>query len=601
MMIVRATAQETYDEKVKKYIDQYALLAMNEQTRSGIPACITLSQGIFESEAGNSDLATKANNHFGIKCKSDYKGEFILHDDDIPNEKFIKYKSADDSYRDHSDHLKRNPRYAPLFKLSITDYAAWAYGLKNCGYATNPNYGDRIIKIIEDYRLQEYTYATLAGRAPKPLALPKKIFINSDSLPKATATALNDVPAKDTAHKVAVNLPQPPAPVAMDTPKVVTGAPASNPASNIASSPASTVPASTVSSSTTNQQETNASNVANRNETVHHIVVHEDNNTQSIPVNITAAAKTDTPGGITKAIVLDNKVDSNKISMVNGLKAFFAQKGEILLQYAVKYNIRYTHLLDINDLTDAPIPATMPIYLERKLTVGIKPKHTVAEGENLLIISQLEGIQLRKLQLYNQLQTGEEPAVGAQLELQTVVAQKPALRQYTSQQSASNSNEKKENPDDYIVIDKYNKTTATVNAEQRKADSMSKVIAEQNLKLQSLKDKLDKVVYTDSPKTTPKAELPATDDAAIKELPKLHMPVAYDAPEPRNKKKNNDHRNKHREDDADTHQQKVHVVRRGENYSTIAKKYKIPVNQLIKWNNIDPDDLKPGQKLKLKP
>ena len=85
MMIVRATAQETYDEKVKKYIDQYAVMAMNEQTRSGIPACITLSQGIFESEAGISDLANKANNHFGIKCKSDYKGEFVLHDDDIPN------------------------------------------------------------------------------------------------------------------------------------------------------------------------------------------------------------------------------------------------------------------------------------------------------------------------------------------------------------------------------------------------------------------------------------------------------------------------------------------------------------------------------------
>lgn len=588
MMIVRATAQETYDEKVKKYIDQYAVMAMNEQTRSGIPACITLSQGIFESEAGNSDLATKANNHFGIKCKSDYKGEFVLHDDDIPNEKFIKYKSAEDSYRDHSDHLKRNPRYAPLFKLSVTDYAAWAYGLKNCGYATNPNYGDRIIKIIEDFRLQEYTYATLAGRAPKPLALPKKVFANTDSLPKTATPAVADVAVRDTARKMAATLPQPPAPpapVAVDTPKVVTTAP-------------TTAPAPTP---TTNQPEVNTSSVANRNETVHHIVVHEDNNTQSVPVNITAAAKTDTPGGITKAIVLDNKVDSNKVSMVNGLKAFFAQKGEILLQYAVKYNIRYTHLLDINDLTDAPIPAAMPIYLERKLTVGIKPKHTVAEGENLLIISQLEGIQLRKLQLYNQLQTGEEPAVGAQLELQTVVAQKPALRQYTSQQSANTNNEKKENPDDYIVIDKYNKTTATANAEQQKADSMSKVIAEQNQKLQSLKDKLDKVVYTDSPKATPKAELPATDDAAIKELPKLHMPVAYDAPEPRNKKKNNDHRSKHTEEDADTHHPKVHVVRRGENYYTIAKKYKIPVKQLVKWNDIDPDDLKPGQKLKLKP
>ena len=115
----RSFAQD--EASVRRYIDQYKLLAVSEQKRSGIPAAITLAQGIHETQAGNSELATQANNHFGIKCKKEWTGETFAHTDDAPDECFRKYKRAEDSYLDHSNYLSKTPRYANLFKLSVTD------------------------------------------------------------------------------------------------------------------------------------------------------------------------------------------------------------------------------------------------------------------------------------------------------------------------------------------------------------------------------------------------------------------------------------------------------------------------------------------------
>lgn len=146
---------------VEEYIEQFKDVAMNEMKRSGVPASITLAQGILESENGNSELVKKSNNHFGIKCKSNWTGESVTHDDDANGECFRAYTNAGDSYRDHSDFLKANLRYASLFKLDPTDYAAWAKGLKKAGYATNPRYPDLLIKYVETYSLQQYTLTTL--------------------------------------------------------------------------------------------------------------------------------------------------------------------------------------------------------------------------------------------------------------------------------------------------------------------------------------------------------------------------------------------------------------------------------------------------------
>lgn len=138
-----------------EYIATYKDHAIKEMFRSGVPASITLAQGILESGDGNSKLAREANNHFGIKCHSDWRGKTYVQDDDRKDECFRSYKHALESYRDHSEFLKRS-RYASLFTLKTTDYKGWAKGLKKAGYATNPKYPDLLIKIIEDNELHEF-------------------------------------------------------------------------------------------------------------------------------------------------------------------------------------------------------------------------------------------------------------------------------------------------------------------------------------------------------------------------------------------------------------------------------------------------------------
>mgnify|MGYP003291348421 FL=1 len=150
------SAQNKKNATYLAYIEKYAEIAMVEQSRHKIPACITLAQALLESSAGQSELSISSNNHFGIKCHSNWEGERVYHDDDKKGECFRKYDKVIDSYEDHSLFLKRD-RYKLLFSYKITDYKAWAYGLKAAGYATDPQYPDKLIKIIEDYGLAAYT------------------------------------------------------------------------------------------------------------------------------------------------------------------------------------------------------------------------------------------------------------------------------------------------------------------------------------------------------------------------------------------------------------------------------------------------------------
>ncbi len=137
------------------YIDQYKGIAIEQMHRYHIPASITLAQGLLESGAGRSSLATKANNHFGIKVSGNWTGPYVLKNDDAPNEKFRKYRNARESYEDHSKFLQGR-RYQSLFQLKITDYRGWARGLKAAGYATSPTYADALIRIIEMYNLDQF-------------------------------------------------------------------------------------------------------------------------------------------------------------------------------------------------------------------------------------------------------------------------------------------------------------------------------------------------------------------------------------------------------------------------------------------------------------
>jgi LysM repeat protein len=150
------TVSQNRNQVYLSYIDQYHQLAEKQQKEHKIPASIVLAQGLIESGAGQSNFAKQSNNHFGIKCNSDWTGAKIYHDDDQQGECFRKYDQVLDSYEDHASFLKNRPRYAFLFDLKMTDYEGWAHGLKKAGYATDPTYDYKLISLIEDYNLHRF-------------------------------------------------------------------------------------------------------------------------------------------------------------------------------------------------------------------------------------------------------------------------------------------------------------------------------------------------------------------------------------------------------------------------------------------------------------
>lgn len=510
-------AQDSYQDKVQAYIEQYKTLAISEQIRTGVPAAIKLGQGILETQAGCSRLVAGANNHFGIKCKKAWTGETFSHTDDAPNECFRKYGCADDSYKDHSDYLHTGTRYAALFNLSPTDYASWAVGLRKCGYATNPRYAHQLIKIIEDFQLQQYTYAAMGG---------------IDGIKYASATPSRVVSATATAQ---------PAASVIDTPRI---------------------------------------------EKV-------------------------TPAAIAGKSPSDNK-QHNQIEKVNGLKAVYAYKGEMLLPIAMKHGIHYAHLLEMNDLPDAPLYADMYIYLEKKHAKGPHATHTFQDGESLHSVSQAKGIQLKKLLAYNRLLANDVPVTGSVLQLQQMTMVAPTLvTQLESGEAERTSGIKVKYIGDFnteaaakIAAEtaqaakqaETSKNTAPESAPQTiitnaaiaepAADVTSEPVREEPAKdvppatkqqtqsmtpagktndLDALKAMLDKAVYTDNQPTQATTQVSASLTDAT---------------------------NKH---DAS----KYYVVKKGDTAFSIAKRNNLTMRQLMDMNDLNFDQIKIGQRLRV--
>ena len=202
---LRAQVRQTREE----YIDRYKSIAVAHMERYGIPASITMAQGILESDCGNSWLSLQSNNHFGIKCKRNWTGDKVYHDDDAKGECFRSYPSVEASYRDHAEFLDSQPRYDSLFAYSPTDYKSWARGLKAAGYATAPDYAQRLCRIIEEAQLflldqpdGERLYASRSGRK---ITDPEGWFTDQTSMERTADTS----PAVDPDnYRVTINAHQ---------------------------------------------------------------------------------------------------------------------------------------------------------------------------------------------------------------------------------------------------------------------------------------------------------------------------------------------------------------------------------------------------------
>ena len=365
-MLALSTMANAQREKVQNYVNQYKVLAMSEMRRTGVPASITLAQAILESQSGESKLAQKSNNHFGIKCKTEWTGEKTYHDDDLRQECFRVYPTVEDSFKDHSDFLKNREYYTALFKLDPTDDKGWAYGLKKAGYATEKTYPTRLLKLIEDFELHQYSVQALENK---------------------------DLPTNNERVETKLTTPT-------NTPIVKSSAVTSMPVNN---SPRLRV---------INQTK--------------QPVVEEQEKMDSL-VNQTAAAietaqqeqelvKTNKENF--KEPVKKNTLYPSEPFSINHTKVIFAAAGTATLSIANKYGISLSKLFDFNEMEQKDIlDQDQLLFLEKKLKKGATDVYVCKAGETLTEIAQKEGVRLDALMEYNNLSKNSVLTDGQKLQL----------------------------------------------------------------------------------------------------------------------------------------------------------------------------------------
>ena len=425
------------------YIDQYKDIAIKEMKRTGIPASITLAQGIVESNSGESNLALNFNNHFGIKCKTDWKGETTYQDDDSKQECFRVYPNANASFIDHSNFIKTRPNYAALFQLDPVDDSAWAIGLKKAGYATASDYANKLMKVIDDYELSQFNFPELNDEndtaasetitvTEKPTVVTKTIEAKNTTLDKKeNVSNLTMEAPKETGLRM---------PVKKDT--------------TIAVNKDTTIQVKAVKDSASNyinQASLPINNIKGIEPSKNSAVVTEikmngiGKDTTIVTKQITlvnASYPTPTNDTITKVIVKNvsvTKADTlniykkptsiypDKAFKINQVAVIWAKAGTSLLQIATEHNIPLYKVFVFNDLKESDLLATdQLLFLGNKKLEGDKSFHLVVAGESLYDISQKEGIQLKKIKEYNP-GISDNPAVGAQLILVKPKEQKTKL------------------------------------------------------------------------------------------------------------------------------------------------------------------------------
>ena len=353
------------------YIDQYKDIAVAEMKRTGIPASITLAQGIIESNSGESNLAANFNNHFGIKCKSDWKGETTYQDDDTKQECFRVYPSAIYSYIDHSNFIKTRPNYALLFELDPVDDSAWAFGLKKAGYATASDYPKKLLKVIDDYELSQFNFPELANEK------------DSTVTENTTQPSLNKISGIETATSFNSSLPLP--------------------VNNLNSFQPNTKDTSLKTNSPTKQSSSKVETIPSKSEIKEKI--ERSSPTETI-------SKLDT----TKEEKNNKNVYPNKIFKINQVPVLWATKGTSYLQIAKENNIPLYKIFKYNDIAESDlVNQSQLVFLAAKKKEGSTTFHIVQKDETWHSISQTEGIQISFLKSYNLKINSDNLKIGTQL------------------------------------------------------------------------------------------------------------------------------------------------------------------------------------------
>lgn len=368
----QSKAQVTID-----YINKYKGIAIKEMKRTGVPASITLAQGIVESGSGESNLAKKANNHFGIKCKTEWTGEKIYQDDDTKNECFRVYPNADSSFVDHSNFLKYRPYYAALFELDPVDDSAWAYGLKKAGYATEKDYPNSLLKVIELYELSQYNFPELVAEDSLEEANVVKEEIKKEPLAKTISTITkdtkNDKDAKD--FKELSN--------SKDT-LIKTAAPKDT-----------IVKVITV-------KDTVYKTIR---DTVVKVVTVKDTSSK---IKLVEVSKTNSEVKKVTPKPVSINYPKNQKFKINQVSAIWAEAGRSFLEIANTYSVPVYKLYQNNELVETDlVHKDQLLFLNEKKKVSDKKVHVSKDGETFYEIAQMEGIQLAALKSYNSSMTDD--------------------------------------------------------------------------------------------------------------------------------------------------------------------------------------------------
>jgi hypothetical protein len=358
------------------YIAQYKDIAMKEMKRTGVPASITLAQAIVESNSGESNLAKKHNNHFGIKCKSDWTGAKTYQDDDAKQECFRAYDAAEQSFKDHSNFLKNRPNYVALFLLDPVDDTAWAYGLKKAGYATASDYPKKLLKIIDDYELAQYNFPELANEIEEEastLVLADTPVIKTLSDTPVIKTP-SDAPVIKTPSDAPVNK------VLADTPVKSLNKPSGivqmNTNEALAPLPSKSLPTKALPTV--------------QLDSIKKEVITTVQTTQKAP------AKIDTVIQQPKYNYPEGRFRINQVPVILG------KENMSFIEIAIKYNVPLYKLFEYNEIEVSNLLAKdQLIFLAQKKKAGATSFHIVKYNTSLHEISQLEGVQLSALKLYN--------------------------------------------------------------------------------------------------------------------------------------------------------------------------------------------------------